>query len=276
MPSTAVKPSSSGRPAATSAPNATSRMISVIGSERNSARWKSSSNASPSSFSADASPNSPTVTWGCARWTCGDRVERALDDVLGGVLVAGEVEVDQRGAAVGGDVVGELARERVLDLADALRPAERVDGVVDGGLELRVLHGQAVLALDEHGLGRRPRGSPRPRRSGRRAWTLRCPCPRRRASSGRPCRRGRSRGSRRRTSRGSPSCDVARSTCRRAQRGCGTACGGEAPGEGRDVPGNVSELPAAGPLPLRGLPVSCGAASLTGRWGWPRACFRAG
>ncbi len=38
-----------------------------------------------------------------------DGVERALDDVLGRVLVTGEVEVDHRRAAVVGDVAGELA-----------------------------------------------------------------------------------------------------------------------------------------------------------------------
>ena len=65
MPITAVAPSSSGSPAATSAPKAISRITSVIGSERNSAFWKSFSNASPISFSAEASPNSPITTSGC-------------------------------------------------------------------------------------------------------------------------------------------------------------------------------------------------------------------
>ena len=59
---TAVTPSSSGTPAATSAPNATMRMIRVIGSERTSAFWKSSSNAFEIALSALASPNWPTYT----------------------------------------------------------------------------------------------------------------------------------------------------------------------------------------------------------------------
>ena len=57
---TAVRPSSSGTPAATSAPNARMRMTSVIGSERNSAFLKSSSNAFESALFALAEPNSPT------------------------------------------------------------------------------------------------------------------------------------------------------------------------------------------------------------------------
>ena len=66
MPITAVAPSRSGRPAATSAPKAINRITSVIGSERTSAFWKSSSNASPISLSAEASPNWPSWTSGCA------------------------------------------------------------------------------------------------------------------------------------------------------------------------------------------------------------------
>ena len=63
---TAVTPSSSGTPAATSEPNATIRMSSVIGSERTSAFWKSSSNAFEIALSALASPNWPTNTCGLA------------------------------------------------------------------------------------------------------------------------------------------------------------------------------------------------------------------
>ena len=88
MPITAVAPSSSGRPAATSAPNATSRISSVIGSERISAFWKSSSNASPISFSADASPNWPSVTLGCSFWSAATVASGASTSVLGLVLVA--------------------------------------------------------------------------------------------------------------------------------------------------------------------------------------------
>ena len=65
---TAVRPSSSGTPAATSAPNATTRISSVIGSERNSAFLKSSSNALLMASSALASPNWPTKTSGFAFW----------------------------------------------------------------------------------------------------------------------------------------------------------------------------------------------------------------
>jgi hypothetical protein len=67
VPITAVTASSSGSPAATSAPNATIRMMSVIGSERYSARWKSFSNAFESALSALAPPNCSMRTSGLAR-----------------------------------------------------------------------------------------------------------------------------------------------------------------------------------------------------------------
>ena len=66
---TAVNPSSSGTPAATSAPKARMRMISVIGSERNSAFLKSSLNDFESALFALASPNWPTKTFGLSALT---------------------------------------------------------------------------------------------------------------------------------------------------------------------------------------------------------------
>ena len=47
---TEVRPSSTGMPAASSAPNARSRMIRVIGMERNSAFWKSFASWSSNCF----------------------------------------------------------------------------------------------------------------------------------------------------------------------------------------------------------------------------------
>ncbi len=65
---TAVIASSSGTPAATSAPKATIRISIVIGSERNSARLKSSSRLAPSALSALASPNCSIRRSGWAFW----------------------------------------------------------------------------------------------------------------------------------------------------------------------------------------------------------------
>ena len=62
---TAVRPSSSGSPAATSAPKATTRMTSVTNSERNSARWKSSSKRSETPLSTVASPKASMRIVGC-------------------------------------------------------------------------------------------------------------------------------------------------------------------------------------------------------------------
>jgi hypothetical protein len=63
---TAVSARSTGIPAATAAPNAASRIASVIGIDRYSARLKSRPTLSSSSFDALASPNSPTKYSGCA------------------------------------------------------------------------------------------------------------------------------------------------------------------------------------------------------------------
>jgi hypothetical protein len=184
--------------------------------------------------------------------------------------------VDHRRAAVGGDVVGELTRERVLDLADALRPAERVDDVADGRLELRVLDGQAVLALDEHGLGRDlGEAGGLDDLVAALGLSVAHVLVGELLLADHPAEDGRE------DHEGEPAEDRLLAMLRAPPAGArsevaGLHVVGRLLGRGRDVPGNVSELPAAGPPGLRGLPVSCGAASLTGRWGWPRACVRAG
>ena len=102
MPITAVSASSSGSPAATSAPNATIRISSVIGSERNSAFLKSLSNALLSALSALRvaellDPQLRVRALGAAV-----AASDASTRVLGDVVVAGELEGDERGAAVAG------------------------------------------------------------------------------------------------------------------------------------------------------------------------------
>ena len=57
-----------GTPAATMAPNATNRIRSVTGSDRVSALWRSSMNASSSSFIELASPNCVISNCGLAAW----------------------------------------------------------------------------------------------------------------------------------------------------------------------------------------------------------------
>jgi hypothetical protein len=66
---TAVIASTSGTKAASSAPNARIRITSVIGSEVNSAFWKSSSKALLSAFSALPSPNCSTRKPRCSLWS---------------------------------------------------------------------------------------------------------------------------------------------------------------------------------------------------------------
>ena len=120
MAATAVTPSSSGTPAATSEPNATMRMISVIGSERTSAFWKSSSNAFEMALSALASPNWPTNTCGLAFWAAAvaASVESTRSSVH--VVIAWDLEGDQRGTTVLRELALVALGERRLDLVDAL------------------------------------------------------------------------------------------------------------------------------------------------------------
>ena len=152
VPITAVAPSSSGRPAATSAPNAISRMTSVIGSDSVSAFLKSSSKASPISFSAEASPNWPSVTSGCARWSAAVGASDGVDLVLGLVLVTGELERDEHERPSLRHVAGVVGIERALDLRDVLRLPEPPTTSRDGRVEARVVRAQVAAALDEHGL----------------------------------------------------------------------------------------------------------------------------
>ena len=120
MPTTAVTPSSSGTPAATSAPKATIRMSSVIGSERNSAFWKSSSNAFESALSALASPNCSTNSCGLA--FCAAAVAASVASTRSSVTSSSPAisNVDERRAAVLGELALVALGERGLDLVDAL------------------------------------------------------------------------------------------------------------------------------------------------------------
>ena len=122
-----------------------------MGRERNSAFWKSSSSALLRPLSADASPNWAIVASRMGALERGGGRQGRVDELLGRVEVAGELEVDEHGPAVLGDVAGVARLERVLDLADALRLLELRHDVADDGRVLRVADLQAVPALDEHG-----------------------------------------------------------------------------------------------------------------------------
>ena len=152
MPITAVAPSSSGSPAATSAPNAISRITSVIGSERNSAFWKSSSNASPISFSADASPNSPITTSGCCFCSAATAASGASTASLAVSSSPGSSKLTSTERPSSETLP---AFSGTSGLSTSLTPfvaSSLVDDVVDRGGELRITDLEPVLALDEHGL----------------------------------------------------------------------------------------------------------------------------
>ena len=114
-------------PAATSAPNASTRMISVIGSESSPAFPRSSPYAVSTSFCALASPNSPMKKPRMGLLRGGDAVEDRVDLVDRLVLVAADLELDERGVPVLRDLAGVAGSERradVLDVGD-LRDAAR-------------------------------------------------------------------------------------------------------------------------------------------------------
>ena len=149
--STPEKASSTGSPAATSAPNANSRITSVTGSDEYSARWKSLFSVSLSSWFALAKPNSATVKRVVAVLHAGDGVEHRLHPLVGRLLVALHLELDEHRVAVVGDLARVAGRERRAHVLD-LRP--RRDGphdVRDRGAERRIGDGLR-LRLDEHAL----------------------------------------------------------------------------------------------------------------------------
>ncbi len=150
MAKTAVSARSSGRPAATSAPNATTRISSVIGSERNSAFLKSSSKDFDSALSALASPNCSTRSCGLAFWAAAVAASGGVDAVLGLIVVARELERDERRAAVLGELTLVVRGQRGLDVADVRDRLQAGDGVVDRGGERGIADLDRAAALDEH------------------------------------------------------------------------------------------------------------------------------
>src|SRR5690242_17541534 len=133
--STAVMPSSRGMPAATSAPKASTRITSVTGTDVSSARWKSVLTRSLTAWLALASPTWPISSAGCARHRRGGR-QGGVDAVDRGVRIAGDLEGQQRGAAVLAELPGVADLQRRLDRGHRGRALQARDEVVDGGLGL--------------------------------------------------------------------------------------------------------------------------------------------
>ena len=150
MAATAVTPSSSGTPAATSEPNATMRMSSVIGSERTSAFWKSSSKAFEIALSALASPNWPTNTSGLAFWAAAVAASVASTRSSATLVIAWDLERHERRATILGELALVAVGERGLDLVDALGGLEPGHRVLDGGREGGVADLHGALALDQY------------------------------------------------------------------------------------------------------------------------------
>ena len=150
-----------------------------------------------------------------------DAVEDGVDLVDGVVLVAADLERDECGAPVLGDLALTAGIERRADVLHDVEPREPGDDVVDGGGEGRIARFERV-ALDHHGLAGGPleafvqdlldtAGLARPRhRSGR-------------GSSCPPRRRARRRRSPARASRSSPSSSAPRSSDPCGPPGCATA-----------------------------------------------------
>ena len=114
-------------PAATSAPNAITRMASVIGSEKRPAFSRSSAKAVLIPSTTLASPNSPMKSSGCACCASSTRGEHGLDLVDGLVLVAADLELDERGVPVLRDLALTAGIERRAEVLHRrhLRDARR-------------------------------------------------------------------------------------------------------------------------------------------------------
>jgi hypothetical protein len=83
------------------------------------------------------------------------RVEDRVDAVLGGVLVALDVEVHERRALVARDLPAVRGPQRRLDVGDRREAAESLHDVLDARAERRVVDRQpGRLRLDEHLLAR--------------------------------------------------------------------------------------------------------------------------
>ena len=153
----------------------------MIGSERNSAFLKSSSKDFDERLvGARVAELLDRAARGWAFWAAAVAASGGVDAVLGDVVVAGDLERDERGAAVLGELalvaLGAAATRPRWTCADRLQAR---DGVVDRGGE------RGVADLDRaagpaRAPARRPRrGSRRCRSPGRRPARSRCPCPRR-------------------------------------------------------------------------------------------------
>ena len=146
--STAVSASSSGTPAATSAPKASSRISRVIGREVNSACLKSSLIDSLSCLLTLASPVSPIVKPGLAACAALTAARAGADSILRLGVVAGDLETEQGGVAVGGDLAAVARRVGALELLGVGHLLEAPLHVGDRGAEARVGRRLGV-ALDQ-------------------------------------------------------------------------------------------------------------------------------
>ena len=147
---TAVTARSSGTNAASSAPKARTRITSVIGSDVNSAFWKSSSNAWDSALSALPSPNCSMRKSACRLSRAATASSDGSIRVLG--VLARYVEGHERRAAVLGAlprVVPPVGAVHVPHVPGGLEPGHDVR---HHAAELRVAGAGAVLALDEDAL----------------------------------------------------------------------------------------------------------------------------
>ncbi len=113
-------------PAATSAPNAKTRMISVSGTEKSPAFFRSLKNSSVTALFV-LSPTDPMVNSGlacCSFFHAGD--DRV--DLVGGVIgKSADLDPDEHRPLVVGDEAHVLGIERRLDLRDRIEAGDPVD-----------------------------------------------------------------------------------------------------------------------------------------------------
>ena len=141
-------------PAATSAPNATTRMISVIGIENTPALARSSANDGVDRLRGARVPELTDEEARMRALRVGDGVEDRADLVAGLVLVAADVELDERGVLALRDLAGVAGRERRADVLNRRHLRHARDDVLDRSGEGRVAYANGA-ALDQDALAGR-------------------------------------------------------------------------------------------------------------------------
>ena len=122
----------------------------MTGSDVYSALRKSLLNDVLSALAALASPNSSTLSCGCARWAAAVAASAAADSLLDLRLVSGQLEGDQRRASVARELGAVASRQRRANVADVGDGAQSRHDIRHRRGERRTAGAHRSAALYEH------------------------------------------------------------------------------------------------------------------------------